>query len=72
MQNFVVLGCLEVGEKFRAGGGGGGWGHFHCKKQCYTNLKLGWVRLRLGWAVTIYCMHIYMNIIAVGSHGLDV
>ena len=27
--------------------GGGGW-----QKPCDTNLKLGWVRLRLGWAVT--------------------
>ena len=34
MPNFVVLGCLEVGEKFTVGGGGGwvgGWGHFHSK-----------------------------------------
>ena len=33
MPNFVVLGCLEVGEKFTVGGWGGGgvgwwWGHF--------------------------------------------
>ena len=30
MPNFVVLGCLEVGEKFSVGGGvgGGGWAHF--------------------------------------------
>ena len=26
MPNFVVLGCLEVGEKFTVGGWGGGWG----------------------------------------------
>ena len=31
MPNFVVLGCLEVGEKFVVGGWVGGWvgwGHF--------------------------------------------
>ena len=30
MPNFVVLGCLEVGEKFSVVGWGGvgGWGHF--------------------------------------------
>ena len=26
MPNFVVLGCLEVGEKFSVGGGVGWWG----------------------------------------------
>ena len=26
MPNFVVLGCLEVGEKFPVGWVGGGWG----------------------------------------------
>ena len=26
MPNFVVLGCLEVGEKFTVGGWGGRWG----------------------------------------------
>ena len=46
MPNFVVLGCLEVGEKFRVVVGA-----FPYQKQRYTNLS--WVRLRLGWAVTI-------------------
>ena len=54
MPSFIKLGCLEVGEKFTVGGVGWGgvwWAHFH------TNYKvtptLSWVRLRLGWPVTI-------------------
>ena len=51
MPNFIALGCVEVGEKFRV------WvvvvGSFPLQKPHYTNLKLGWVRLWLGWAVTI-------------------
>ena len=44
MQNFVALGCIEVGEKFVVG-----WvGAFRYQLQCYTNLKLGWVVVRLG------------------------
>ena len=47
MPNFVVLGCLEVGEKFRVVGW---WGHFHSKN--HVTPTLGQVRLQLGWAVT--------------------
>ena len=36
--------ALEVGEKF----GVGGVGAFRHQLQCYTNLKLGWVVVRLG------------------------
>ena len=52
MPNFVALGCLEVGEKFPVGGvcGGGWWPHFHSKN--LVTPTLGYVRLRLGWAVT--------------------
>ena len=50
MQNFVALGCLEVGEKFTVGGLGW-WAHFHTKYKVTPTLS--WVRLRLGWAVTI-------------------
>ena len=54
MPNFVVLGCLEVGEKFSGGWWVvGGVGAFRHQLQSYTNLKLDWVRLWLGWAVTI-------------------
>ena len=38
MSNFVVLGCLAVGEKFP-----GGWGHFHSKN--LVTPTLGYVRL---------------------------
>ena len=44
MPNFIALGCLEVGEKFSVGGVGA----FRHQLQCYTNLKLGWVVVRLG------------------------
>ena len=49
MPNFVALGCLEVGEKFLVGGWGGG--HFDTNN--HVTPTLSWVRLRLGWAVTI-------------------
>ena len=40
MPNFVVLGCLEVGEKFSVGGVvGGGVGAFRHQLQSYTNLS---------------------------------
>ena len=46
MPNFVVLGCLEVGEKFSVGGWGGwggvGWGGvgaFRHQLQSQTNLS---------------------------------
>ena len=51
MPIFIALGCLEVGEKFPVGGVVGSLPH---QKPRYTNLKLGWVRLRLNWAVTIH------------------
>ena len=38
MPNFVVLGCLEVGEKFSVGGVGGG---IIDQLPCYTNVLLG-------------------------------
>ena len=45
MPNFVVLGCLEVGEKFSVGWwggwGGGVVGAFIDQLPCYTNLLLG-------------------------------
>ena len=46
----IVLGCLEVGEKFPVGEWGGGGGVFSIAK---TKLHQPEVRLRLGWAVTI-------------------
>ena len=45
MPNFVVLGCLEVGEKFSVvggGWGGGGGGHFD------ANFKVKPTYVRLG------------------------
>ena len=47
--SLIALGCLEVGEQFTVV-----VGSFPLQKPHYTNLKLGWVRLRLGWAVTIW------------------
>ena len=47
MPNFIGLGCVEVGEKFSV------VGSFPLQKPRYTNLKLGWVKLWLGWDVTI-------------------
>ena len=41
MQNFVALGCIEVGEKFVVGVWGCGVGAFPDQQQSYTNLKLG-------------------------------
>ena len=43
--NFVVLGCLEVVEKFRVGGVVvvGWWGHFHSKNRVTPTLS--WVGL---------------------------
>ena len=37
MPNFIALGCVEVGEKFRVGGGVG-WGHFHSKNNVTPTL----------------------------------
>ena len=45
MPSFVVLGCLEVGEKFSVGGwwgGGVGWGHFD------TNYRVTPTKVGLG------------------------
>ena len=53
MPNFVVLGCLEVGEKFVVGWWVG-WGHFDTNYQVTpTFIRLGQVRLKLSWGVTI-------------------
>ena len=54
MPSLIALGCVEVGEKFRVGS-------FPLQKQHYTNLKLGWVVVRLGRAVTKVFTNIYAN-----------
>ena len=41
MPNFVVLGCLEVGEKFSVGGVVGGWGGVGEPTTKSNQLKLG-------------------------------
>ena len=46
MPNFVVLGCLEVGEKFSVGGWGGGGISTPTTKS--NQLKLGQVDVELG------------------------
>ena len=54
MPSFIALGCLEVDEKFPGGLVGGGWGHFHSENRITpTFVRLGKVRLKLGWVVTI-------------------
>ena len=52
MPSLIALGCVEVGEKFRAG-------HFHCKNNITPTLS--WVVVRLGRAVTKVFTNIYAN-----------
>ena len=50
MPNFVVLGCLEVGEKFSVGWwvGWGGVGGISTPRTMSNQLKLGQVDVELG------------------------
>ena len=54
--NFVVISCVNVGEKFLVGE----WGISIAKITFYQP----WVRFRLGWAVTIgkvnQCLSIFI------------